>query len=266
MSVNEEIVQQDANSGDTSAPQTQPDSQLSEPSSQESQSAPDQSESKLPPLHEHPRFKELIEDNRNYKSRLSEYETRMADFERRYQEAVQSQQPKPEKKTNPFVEKLREIDPAYAEYIESIEARASKAEQVEARFTEMENERIRTQYDSSMSRLQAEHKLPPQVSSLVKQQVDALVMSGQVKDLKEVPAAYKNIAEQYTKMLDELKRSERAQYVTEKSTDARQPSSQPKGKPATRDDKGRFMTGDREDHLALIAQKALRVARGESEF
>ncbi|HYE72212.1 MAG TPA: hypothetical protein VEF04_02735, partial [Blastocatellia bacterium] len=259
----EEITQQDANTiEETSAPQIEStDSQSVETSAQQSEVSQEQSEKQVP-FHEHPRFKELIDYRRQSEERLAAYEQQIQEMQRMYQEALKARQPQPE--INPFVAKLKEIDPRYGEWAESVEARASKAEAVEQELQQLRTERLINQYESAVERLHSEHKTPDTMKARIKRELDAAVIRGEVK-LQDVPRAYKQAFDDYTKWLDEVKRSERASYVQDKSKDATAPSSQPKGKLPPRNEKGQF-TGDRESDLAMIAKRALKLSKAEGEL
>jgi len=254
--------QQDVVAEESSAPQpetTQSESQSASPAPSEQ---PQENLDRQVPFHEHPRFKELIEERRSYATQLEQMKAQMENMQRSQQESARAAQPKP---VNTFVEKLREIDPSYAQYIESLEARASKTETIEQRLDAYERARIVNEYESTVTKLHTDNKIPAELQPLVRQQLDAMARSGELRDIKDVPNAYKKVAEVFSKFTEGLKRSTTASYVQDKSKDASTPSSQPKGKTAPRNQKGQF-TGDRESDMQIIAQRALKQMRGEGEI
>lgn len=264
MSVENEILQQDAQTPESSAPEQTADSsnQNTDTSSESVAQAHDNT-----PFHKHPRWQEMMEKaraaeerNSQYQSQLEQYQRKMAELENRFQSFAA---PKPE--VNPFVSKLKEIDPKYGEWAETIESRATKAEQLEQELQQMRYERLVEKYESSVGRLHDEHKTPAEVRDLIKSQLDAEALSGRVS-MKDLPSHYKQLSERYGKLIENVKRAERESYVKAKTTDAKAPVSQPKGAPApARNNKGQF-TGDRETDLANIAKRAIRIAKGEGDI
>lgn len=264
MSVQGEQAQQDANQiEESSEPQTQStDSKTLDSSAQtEVVAATEQSEQEKP-FHEHPRFQELIQKNREAEQRAAQYEQMMADMRSKYDELSSKLQPP--KQANPFVSKLREIDPAYAEYIESLESKASKADLALQRLEHLETQNLVKQYENQVERLHSDNKTPESVKSLIKEQLDHQALRGEIQ-LKDVPGAYKKALDRYTKLIDDVKRGERASYVEVKTKDAQIPASQPKGKAPPRNEKGQF-TGDREADMALIAKRAVALSKAEKDI
>lgn len=256
--------QQVANEVESTEPlvntQTDSETQVAQP---EQSSAPQDKEQT--PFHEHPRFKELIDSNRTYKEQLSSYEQRMEAMQRQFQEQITRMQPAPQKEINPFVSKLKEIDPRYAEWAEQLEARATKAEAVERDLQEFKRERLVSNYESSVEKLHAEHKISDELKPYVKAHLDALAVSGQLKELSQVPEIYKKVAERYQQLVSNVERATTAKYTQAKKADNKTPASQPKGKaPTSRNEKGQF-TGDREADSALIAKRVMEVVRAERD-
>lgn len=263
MSEIENLDQQDANLAEPSEPQAQPqaDSEI-QVAQNEQPPAPEQKEPT--PFHEHPRFKELIEQNRAAKEQLSAYEQRMEALQRQFEERISSLQPKPQKEVNPFVSKLKEIDPKYAEWAESVEARASKAEALEREIAEFKRERLVQSYESGVEKLHSEHKISDELKPYVKAQLDALAVSGQLREMSQLPSVYKAVADKFRALSESIERSTTAKYTQAKKADAKSPTPQPKGKAVSRNEKGQF-TGDREADSALIAKRVMEVVRAERD-
>jgi hypothetical protein len=256
-------AQQDANFEDSSAPQNQEQEQNLDSSAQESRESQTQSEANVP-FHEHPRFKELIDYRRQSEERLAQYERQMADMQRQYQEALQARQ-QPAQQVNPLIAKFKEIDPAYGQTMEEIYSKAQSVDEVRRELQELRREKLISQYESSVEKLHNEHKLPENIKSFVKEQLDAMAMQGQIQNLKDIPTAYKAVADKYSKLIEDVKRSERASYVTDKSKDAQAPMPQSKGRTPPRNERGQF-TGDRETDIALIAKRALKLSKAEGDL
>lgn len=255
--MNEEIEQGVNESTESPAPEqtqteAQPDSQKATPEQAEQQQ-------KFVPYE---RFQELVHDRQERDTKLKAYEERIAQMEKFQSEMSRINQPA--KEVNPFVAKLREIDPKYAEYIESLEGRTSKVENLERELQAMRNESLRNQYNSMVDNLHESNKVPEALRPFIKETLDAKALSGQIVTLKDVNEAYKSEFDKYAKLLETTKRETTKSYAADKSKDSNTPSSQPKGKAAGgKDPKA---TGNREEQLSQIAKAAVLKARAEREL
>lgn len=253
----DEIIQQDVTTEDSSAPQ--------ESSAQESNSAEPvegSSQEQQVPFHQDPRIQDYLE--RQLSRQTEAYQRQISEMEQRLQSTFESKLPKQEKQANEFVQRLREINPAYAEYIEQLEQRANKVESVESRLARYEHQTVVQQYESTVDRLHGEMKTSPEVKDFIKEQLDAMAVAGRI-NMEQVPSAYKALHDKYSKLLDGVKRAERASYVQAKTQDSSSPTSQPKGKTPGRDEKGRF-SGNRENDLAALAARAVKMAKAGNEI
>lgn len=257
----DENTQPDANSTEASSAPESNESQTLDTSAPEGEASHEQSQV---PFHEHPRFKELIDYRRQAEERFSTYERQMQEMQRQYQEAL-AQRQQAQKPVNPLVSKFKEIDPEYGKTMEEIYERAQSVEEVRKELAELRRERMVAQYESTVEKLHNDNKVDPSIRNFVKKQLDALAFSGQIRDLKDVPNAYKAIADEYTKLIEGVKRSTTAGYVQDKSKDAKSPQSQPKGKIPPRNEKGQF-TGDRETDLAMIARRAVKLSKAGGDL
>lgn len=239
------------------------DQSSSDKPAQEGQSA-SKPEAELP-FHQHPRFQELIQERKSMSSQFEKLQAQYADMEKRYQ-TNQQEKEAASKPVNPFVAKLREIDPAYAEYIESLETRASKADTIEQRLQEQDRQRLVSDYESGISKLYSDNKVPEELRPFIKEQLDSMAISGQLKHLKDLPEVFKSVQERYSKLAEGWERKTRASYVTDKGKDSAAPSSQNRGKPAKPGSGKSEYTGDRENDMALIARKALRISKAENDI
>lgn len=266
MSLENEILQQDAQIPESSAPEQTSDSNQQTTDTSQEHVAQTQSEDNTP-FHKHPRWQEMMERSRAAEERNSQYERQMEQYQRQLGEMEKRFQSfnQPQKPANPFVEKLKEIDPRYGEWAESMESRASKAEQLENDLKQLRYERLVEKYESSVDRLHNDLKTPAEVRELVKSRLDALAQTGQV-NLQNLQQAYKAEAEKYTKLVDQIRRAERESYTKAKAADTQAPTAAPKGAPVpNRNQKGQF-TGDRERDLAAISKRVMRLAKGESDI
>lgn len=257
----EEINQQDANLPESSEPVADSTPQAEQSPAQPAEAAPTQSQK---PFHEDPRIQEYLE--RQTRKLNENWESRMSDFQRQQEERMKAfQTPQAPKQVNPFVQKLREIDPAYADYIESLEGRASKVETLEQKLDRIESDRLMSQYESTVDKLHAENKVPESDRQLIRKLVDAAAVQNPKIGLRDLPRVYKEVQSQVSQLMEARERAVRASYVQAKTQDASTPASQPKGKSPARNDKGQF-TGSREEMLSQIAQRAAKSVKAGSDF
>ena len=255
-----EIAQQDANtSEESSAPQdsnqaTEQETKVSADSGQA------QTSQEQVPFHEHPRFKELIEERKTYAQQAQE-------MQRAYQELqkqIQSLQKPKEDNTHPFVAKLKEIDPAYAEWASNLEQKAAGFEEFKAWRAEQEKNALVSNYESAVEKLHGEMNVPKELRDTYKDLLDAQAMKDPNFGLKNVAEAYKKIHERFSSYIESTKRAERASYVKDKSKDSSAPTSQPKGRPAGQQKSSTPL--DRETILANIVKSSLSKAKAESDL
>ncbi len=253
-----EIAQQDANeTEESSAPQdnNQATEQQTQVSANDGET--DKSQAQLP-FHEHPRFKELIEERKSYASQIQEMRQQYQDLQRQ----IQSQKPK-EDNTHAFVKKLGEIDPAYGEWASNLEKKAAGFEEFQSWKQDQESKALVSSYESSIDKLHTEHKVPEDLKAVYKDLLDSVAIKNPNFGVKDVPEAYKKIHERFSGLLETTKRAERASYLKDKTKDASAPAAQSKGKPAGHKP---AQSMDREAVLGNIVKSALAASKAESDL
>lgn len=208
------------------------------------------------PFHEDPRIRDYIERQVSKQTQSLQSE---------WQRQMEASRPAQQKPANKFVERLREIDPAYAEYIESLEARASKVEQLEQNFSSLEQQKQYERYESALNKLHEENKVSQSDRALIQEKVEYRASKNPKLGLSDLPGLYKQALEEHTKYVDGIKRAERAQYVSDKSKDAKAPAPAPKGTAPTPGEKPKKFT-DREDFLGSVVKRALNRSKAESDI
>lgn len=211
---NEADVSQEA----PSAPDT--DSNESTPEAAETQSA------KEAPFHEHPRFKELIEEKNQYAASLREMQTELA----RLRDSVNSRPT--EAKKDALVEKLRGIDPELAARIERSGQTDQTVAELQQQIQSQQVERIRDQASSELNRLYSENKIPSDAQRFYRSAIKDMADANPNASIKDLPKYFKEVHETFSKYTESLKRSDRESYVTGKKADAKAPTGQPKGQAA----------------------------------
>lgn len=209
-----------------SAPSSEEQPVQNEPAQQGTQAEPAQEskqESQVP-FHEHPRFKELVEQKNRYAEEAKSTAQRLAELEKRL-----SSQSQPKPQENPLLSRLKGIDPEFGDFMEKMYHDAQKVRELESWKAQKEGEELRTRAIGEMRKLHDEHKVPANLRDLYQSQIELAAMRDPNLGLKDLPGLYKQVHDTYSKLLDEAKRAERESYVSAKKTDSKVPTSQPKG-------------------------------------
>lgn len=236
---------------------SEPQSQAAEaPEAQASGQEQQQSQDNTP-FHEHPRFKELIEEKNSYKEQLS----RMQEQIERLSQA-QSQPKSQDAQKDALLERLKGIDPEFGSLIETFKKNAEKLEQLEQWKQQSETQTLQQQAVSTVTRLHEENKVPAEIRSFYDAMIRQEAASNPKLGLKDLPQVYKTVHERFTKYLDSTKRAERASYVQEKGADSKAPVSQPKGKTVTPQVRKQFSKDSGEERQETVSE-VLKLMRAE---
>jgi hypothetical protein len=249
-----EGMEQDVGTQESSPSETSTPESVTEVSAAESTGTQKQSAESSQPFHEHPRFKELIEERNTFKSEIENMRRQMEELRK----------PPKENKEHPFVSRLKEIDPQYGEWASNQEKLAEKLSQFEQWQQEQTRTAIVQQYETGISKLHDQYKVPSELQEIYKEALDAAAIKNPKLGLKDLPNVYKQVHDKFSKLLESTKRAERASYVVDKSKDAKAPATQPKGAPATGTKKPAHT--DREAMLGSIVQRALKNSKAEGEI
>lgn len=174
------------------------------------------------PFHEHPRFKEIVEQKNRYAEQAKSLEQRLAQLEQSI-----NKQKQPE--IDPVVAELKNVHPAFAERFEQLLSNQKELQELKTWRQEMAQQQFVNSALSTIKDLHGTNKVPQDLQEFYAQEIDRRYMSGQIKDLDGVKAAYKDVHDKFSKAIEGIKRSERESYVSDKSKDAAKPRTQPKG-------------------------------------
>lgn len=192
------------------------------------------------PFHEHPRFKELVEQKNESLKRYQDMESRYKQLESQLNSFKESQ-PKAPTETDALLADLRKVDPRLANVIEQQLKAAETAKSVQQRLEQFERQsqesarqNVLNTAVSKINELHASNKMSDFGKQFINNQLDIAYRSGQLQahDLKAVESAYSEAAKAIKAYEDTLKRDVTKSYVQAKTKDASVPSSMPKGSPA----------------------------------
>lgn len=215
--VNESDVQEQ--SAVSSEPQDE--SQQEGLDGQESKQAAPQKEV---PFHEHPRWKEVMEERNAEREARKQLEAQISELRK-----LQESQLKP-KDTDPMYERLKGIDPDFAEYLKEVKTQAMAAKQLQEELAALKQEQFTNTARATFSELNAANKVSPELAKIYEQQLEAAYSRGEFKDVNGLKAVYKNIHDTFTKVFEDHKRSSLAEYTEAKKKEAAKPAPQAKGK------------------------------------
>jgi uncharacterized phage infection (PIP) family protein YhgE len=251
--------QQDANTPEPSAPESSSDE-----TQKQQTSASDEGEgAKQVPFHEHPRFKELIEERRQYAEKQTAYERQLESLQRSLQEVQTRNKPAPQE--DPLLSRLKGIDPEFGKWAEQQSQAAKEMAEFRAWRQQTEQQATVREYESTVGKLHSDNKVPDELKGLYDRALKAEFMANPNLGMKDVPQVYKTLHAELSKVLEGRDRATRASYVSDKSKDSLAPNTQPKGKPASSKGKSEF-TGDRETDLAMLAKRAHKLVKAESDI
>lgn len=179
------------------------------------------------PFHEHPRFKELISEKNQYKNEIQALAKRLQDME--------SRAPKAEPAKDELMERLKGIDPAFAERFGKLnEVDQLKQELNEFRQWREQSAAQQTQQviQSTKDKFFTENSIPEDRRDLY----DALVTRAAQADpsiqVSDLPKVLKQVHDSLGKMFQTVERNTAKNFVDTKKADATKPAPLKRGAPA----------------------------------
>lgn len=199
------------------------------------QTAPVEQQPKDVPFHEHPRFKELIDQNRGYKTQLSDYEKKMQDLQSQYeqrfqqlQSQLQPQQPKFD--PNKFLERAKQIDPEFAQ---TLQWQIEQQRQLENQIQAAQQERMRETAYSKLNSLFDQNKVDQKYRPLYESAIKAAAYENPRFQIKDLDQIFSQFHETFNKLRDDDRREDRKGYVEAKKQDVTPASQTGGGQPPT---------------------------------
>lgn len=180
------------------------------------------------PFHEHPRFKELIEQKNQEKSAREALEKRLGDYERQMSDWKKAQEPA--KPVDPVIAKLKDIDPEFADYIANLKSGQAEFEQMKQWRDQQERQQTVARGVEMVKSFHDKHKVSPDLQTRYNREIDLIINATPGATLNDLPAIYGQVHDSYQKFLDGIKRAEREAYTKEKTSAGKTPASNSKGK------------------------------------
>jgi len=215
--------------------QQQPEPEQSQESESEAK-APEVEASKPAelPFHEHPRFREVIEQKNKFAEELQQ--AKLASTRMQAQLEMLMKQREPQAEENPMLKRLDSIDPDFANYIRGLESRAASVEQVKQDLAKLQQDRVSQEQQATYSsavaevnRLHEEYKVPKDMQPFFQARIKELANENPNMKFSDLPNAYKQVHGQFSAFMEAQQRQKLAGYVQDKTKDAKAPAPQPKG-------------------------------------
>jgi uncharacterized protein YdcH (DUF465 family) len=213
------------------------------------------------PFHEHPRFQELVSQKNQFAEQVKQLQAEMASFK--------ASQPKAAPERDELMERLKGIDPAFADRFGKIgEVDKLKAELEEVRQWRAQQS-AQTEYQSVQNgkeKFYADNKVPAEHRELYEAQLIAAAQANPNLKTTDLPQVMKAIHEKTSKLLGGLQRSAQAQLVTAKKADGARPATQPKGQMpgAGKNEKGSMSKAQAKEDMISKVLAELRAGKPEN--
>ncbi|MDE2105718.1 MAG: hypothetical protein KGL39_51315 [Patescibacteria group bacterium] len=185
------------------------------------------------PFHEHPRFKELVEQKNQFASQFKDSQKVINQLYQKLQSLEQSSQAQ-RAQEDALHARLKGIDPEFGERFSKLDGSLKELEQLKAWKQEMEMNQVRQQGVQMVNDLHTQNKVSKEMQDIYNSQIETMVRGNPNLGLRDLPEVYKDVHERMSKVLDSIKRTERESYVQGKKQDASTPASpkQPPGNKA----------------------------------
>lgn len=249
-----EQVEQQSDVQQESSSETQNDSQAVQ------QEAAPKVEKEVP-FHEHPRWKEIMEERNAERQARASLEQQIAAMQKQLQESLK---PKTQAQ-DPMYERLRGIDPEFADYLKDVREQASLAKQLQDELSNLKQEQFTSAAMNKFNELNKANSVSPELAELYFSKLDLGVRTGEIRDLASLEKTYNALHANTKKFLEAQERSVIEKYTASKKTDASKPTGTAKANTPKAQSKVDLSKDPAEARAQLIKRIAsdLRASRGD---
>jgi hypothetical protein len=214
------------------------------------------------PFHEHPRWKEVMEERNTERSRAQALEQQLQALQRQFQE---SQKVK-EQPQDPMYERLKGIDPEFADYLKDVRSQASLAKQLQDELNNMRQEQFVSSAVNKFEELNKANQVSPELAELYFSKLDLATREGKIKNLGDLEKAYNDLHGNMKKYLEAQERTVIEKYTATKKKDSSSPAGQPKGRNPVQGQKVEFSKDPYEAKAQLIKHIAQTMKSGRDQL
>lgn len=262
--------EQDANlPQEPSAPEQSPSEGEPQSGSPENEQSQPAAQPESVPFHEHPRWKEVIEERKQYKEQLDEQRRLTQQLAEKLEQFEKSNPPQIQK--DELLEQIRAVNPQFAERFEQMQQRLSSLDSVEEKIQQYEQsqkqqaiEQQRNLVQKQIADLHSEYKVPENLRERYQREVTAIAMNDPSLRIEDLPKVYKAVHEDYSKFLEGFKRETTQSYAQSKQKDAVPPTSS-KSASASKSTSNPKGVVDRDEMLKSIVDNALHRRRAQQD-
>lgn len=218
------------------------------------------------PFHEHPRWKEVMEERNAERQARTQLEQQIAAMQRQMQESLKPKDNRPDfnEVRTKMAERLKGIDPEFQSYMSLLEEQALSSKQELAAFRE---EQFVNRAVGRFEELNKTNGVPAELHGVYRAQLDAAYREGKIRSLEDLEKTYKSIHEPVSKLIESREKAALDKYTTTKKEAASKPSAQPKGGAANASQsKVSNNPADRRQSLIKEAVQQLRASKAESQL
>lgn len=222
-----EELEQEIESGVDTEASPEPEKSEQEPAAakQAGESKEEKSEESDPdkqPFHKHPRW---IERDNELKQERQARQSLEQQYREMQSKLDQLSAPKGPDKRAAMIEKLKGIDPDFADFVSGL-APSKELEDLRRWKADSEAQNQRQQAYSQIDKLHDQYKVDAKMRDRYKRDIEFAVQANPNLQLSDLPQVYKKVHDEYTQWTDEIKRAERATYTAAKKESAKAPASQ----------------------------------------
>lgn len=195
------------------------------PSEAESiEASQEQPQEKPAPFHEHPRFKELIEQNREARSESERAKQELARLQYELQSMKQQLAPKKEEPVDPFLRDLEKVNPEYAKSFKVLQEQAAKAAVLEQQWQQYQAQQYAEKAYSHLDGLLKTNKVEdPMDQDLYRSAIEAEVFKrehrGEKLTLNDLDKIFSSFHTRYMKYNEDRERAITSRYTSSKRSD-----------------------------------------------
>lgn len=216
------------------------------------------------PFHEHPRFKELVDQKNQAQASYKELQDKVAQLEALSKSSNQQTQSQAQAVKDELIEDLKKVDPRLAERLEKFSKAYTSVESIQQEFNQFKQQQVIQTAVSQINSMHESNKVGPQMKTWINNELDRMYMTGKL-NTQNLQNEYKNIHDGFKKWQEDIKRETLKGYVPDKKADSKVPTSQPKGAPAKTTAKAPTFSKDPETARQQVVSRYLKQAQAERE-
>ncbi len=164
--------------------------------------APKDTQDASTPFHEHPRFRELIEQNRSFKSELAAAREATQRLNQQYEQQAQELSKYSNANKGPthqqLLERLGTIDPEFAKFQGHLAEKLNGVDSIQQQMAEFKQwqsqvatEQLRTQAENKLSALYGQYKVPEKLQPFYRETIENRVYANKNASLNDLDSYFK---------------------------------------------------------------------------